>query len=156
MNLLKSKIGRLTAFGGLYLSEGLPQGLTGFALTLEFKRCRMDVAAISAFGAMTALPWAWKFLMGPLVDNLHIRRFGARKQWIVICQVGMLLGLCLALMNMPTFVEGGGAKRRLYHTLHFINVARSRYYGTPLGCRDFEGISAPLDDPTVHSSEPKS
>jgi hypothetical protein len=53
MNLLKSEIGRLTAFGGLYLSEGLPQGLTGFALTLEFKRCRMDVAAISAFGAMT-------------------------------------------------------------------------------------------------------
>lgn len=107
MNLLKSKTGRLAAFGGLYLSEGLPQGFSGFALALEFKRRGMDTAAISAFSAMTVLPWAWKFLMGPLVDNLHIRRFGARKQWIVICQVGMLIGLCLALMNMPTFVEGG-------------------------------------------------
>lgn len=107
MNLLKTKIGRLTAFGGLYLSEGLPQGLSGFALTLEFKRRGMDAAAISAFGAMIVLPWAWKFLMGPLVDNLHIRRFGARKQWIVISQIGMLLGLCLAFMNMPTITAGG-------------------------------------------------
>jgi len=117
MNLLKTKAGRLTAFGGLYLSEGLPQGLSGFALTLEFKRRGMDSAAISAFTAMIVLPWAWKFLMGPLVDNLHIRRFGARKQWIVVSQVGMLLGLCLALMNMPTFAEGGAKGMALFTAL---------------------------------------
>lgn len=106
MNLLKTKVGRLTAFGGLYFSEGLPQGLSGVALALEFKRRGMDAAAISVFTATILLPWAWKFLMGPLVDNLHIRRFGARKQWIVTAQVGMLLTLCAALFKMPVFDNG--------------------------------------------------
>jgi PAT family beta-lactamase induction signal transducer AmpG len=107
MNLLKTKTGRLTAFGGLYLSEGLPQGFSGVAMTLEFKRQGMDAAAIGVFAGTILLPWSWKFLIGPLVDNLHFRRFGARKQWIVATQIGMLLTLCLALLKMPQFGDDG-------------------------------------------------
>ncbi|MFK7849689.1 MAG: MFS transporter [Akkermansiaceae bacterium] len=108
MNLLKTKPGRLAAFGGLYFSEGLPQGFVATALALEFKRQGMNVEAITTFAAIAMLPWAWKFVIGPLVDNLHIRRFGARKQWIVMAQTGMLVWLALALLNMPT-VENGKA-----------------------------------------------
>jgi PAT family beta-lactamase induction signal transducer AmpG len=107
MNLLRTKTGRLTAFGGLYLSEGLPQGFSAVALTLEFKRQGMDAAAIGVFAGTILLPWSWKFLVGPLVDNLHFRRFGARKQWIVAAQIGMLLTLCLAMLKMPQFGDGG-------------------------------------------------
>ncbi len=107
MNLLKTKLGRLVAFGGLYLSEGLPQGFTGVALALEFKRRGMDAAALGAFAGTILLPWSWKFLMGPLVDNLYFKRFGARKQWIVMAQVGMLLTLCLAMFNLPVFEASG-------------------------------------------------
>ena len=82
MNLLKTKPGRLAAFGGLYLSEGLPQGFSGVALTLEFKRRGMDAAAIGVFAGTILLPWSWKFLMGPLVDNLHFRRFSACRNWV--------------------------------------------------------------------------
>lgn len=107
MNLLQSRKGRLAAFSGLYLSEGLPQGFAGVALTLEFKRMGMDAAAIGAFAGTILLPWSWKFLVGPLVDNLRLRRFGARKQWIVFAQIGMLLSLCAALLCMPQFIAGG-------------------------------------------------
>ena len=107
MNLLRTKTGRLSAFGGLYLSEGLPQGFSAVALTLEFKRQGMDAAAIGVFAGTILLPWSWKFLVGPLVDNLHFRRFGARKQWIVAAQIGMLLTLCLAMLKMPQFGDGG-------------------------------------------------
>jgi PAT family beta-lactamase induction signal transducer AmpG len=107
MNLLRSRKGRLAAFSGLYLSEGLPQGFAGVALTLEFKRMGMDAAAIGAFAGTILLPWSWKFLVGPLVDNLKLRRFGARKQWIVFAQVGMLAALCTALLCMPQFAAGG-------------------------------------------------
>lgn len=31
MNLISTKLGRLTAFGGMYLSEGLPQGFASVA-----------------------------------------------------------------------------------------------------------------------------
>lgn len=107
-------MGRLAAFGGLYLTEGLPLGFAGVALTLEFKRLGMDAAAIGAFSGTILLPWSWKFIMGPLVDNLHLRRFGARKQWIVLAQTGILLMVALALMNMPTFTDSGAVGLGLF------------------------------------------
>lgn len=67
----------------------------------------MDAAAIGAFSGTILLPWAWKFVMGPLVDNLRIKRFGARKQWIVATQVGILTTIAIALLNMPTFTDQG-------------------------------------------------
>ncbi|BCX47935.1 MFS transporter [Haloferula helveola] len=117
MNLLKTKTGRLAAFGGLYMSEGLPQGFAGVALALEFKRRGMDAAALGTFAATIMLPWTWKFIMGPFVDNLHIRRFGARKQWIVFAQVGMLACLAFALMRMPEFTAAGAVGLGLFTTL---------------------------------------
>lgn len=100
-NLLKTRRGRLTAFCGLYVSEGLPQGFTGTAVALEFKRMGMSGAAIGTFAAMIMLPWAWKWLLGPLVDNLHFKRFGRRKQWIVFTQLGMILTLVASILLFP-------------------------------------------------------
>lgn len=105
MNLLKTKPGRLIAFGGLYLSEGLPGGFLMMAIATELQRRGMETAAYGTFVSILALPWIWKFMMGPFVDNLHIKRFGARKQWIVFAQAGMLLALCAALFHMPEKVE---------------------------------------------------
>ncbi|MGB1128508.1 MAG: MFS transporter [Haloferula sp.] len=121
MNLLKTKAGRLTAFGGLYLSEGLPQGFAGVALALEFKRRGMDAAALGTFAATIMLPWTWKFLVGPFVDNLHIRKFGARKQWIVFAQIGMLSCLALALMRMPDFSSGTAVGLGLFTALMLLH-----------------------------------
>lgn len=101
-NLLSTRRGRLTGFFFLYLSEGLPQGLTGTAVALEFKRMGMNGAAIGTFAATIMLPWTWKWLLGPLVDNLHLKQFGRRKQWIVFAQIGMLLTLVSALLLFPT------------------------------------------------------
>lgn len=100
-NLLSTRKGRLTGFFILYIGEGLPQGFTGTAVALEFKRMGMTGAAIGTFAATIMLPWMWKWLVGPLVDNLHFKRFGRRKQWIIATQLGMLLTLCAAIMRFP-------------------------------------------------------
>ena len=100
-NLLSTRRGRLTAFFFLYLSEGLPQGFTGTAVALEFKRMGMNGAAIGTFAATIMLPWTWKWMMGPMVDNLHLKQFGRRKQWIVFAQTGMLLTLICAMLLFP-------------------------------------------------------
>jgi PAT family beta-lactamase induction signal transducer AmpG len=121
MNLLKTKTGRLAAFSGLYLSEGLPQGFTATALALEFKRRGMETAAVGAFAAIIMLPWAWKWLLGPLVDNLRLRRFGARKQWIVFAQTGMLACLALALLRMPDFTSGTAVGLGLFTVLMILH-----------------------------------
>lgn len=113
MNLLATKKGRLITFGGLYLSEGLPAGLLMMAIATEIQRRGMGTAALGVFVTMLALPWTVKFLMGPFVDNLHFKRFGARKQWIVMAQFIMLAAIAAAMLYMPDSVsvekiEGSG------------------------------------------------
>ena len=115
-NLLSSRKGRLAGFFALYVCEGLPQGFTGVAVALEFKRMGMTGAAIGSFAAMIMLPWTWKWVMGPLVDNLHLHRFGRRKQWIIASQVGMLLTLLTALLVFPREVTDPDGAR------HFVGL----------------------------------
>ena len=110
-NLLSTRKGRLFGFLALYVSEGLPQGFTAVAVALEFKRMGMTGEAIGSFAALIMLPWAWKWLMGPLVDNLHFRRFGRRKQWIVASQIGMLATLLGAMTVFPKMVTGDDGTR---------------------------------------------
>lgn len=105
-NLLHTKSGRLSAFFGLYVSEGLPQGFTGMAVALEFKRMGMEANAIASYLAFIMLPWAWKWLIGPVVDRVQFGRFGHRKPWILSCQTGMWLTLVLALTQFPTAAKG--------------------------------------------------
>ncbi len=120
-NLLKTKKGRLAAFFLLYVSEGLPQGFTGMALSLEFKRMGMSGAALGVFAATLVMPWTWKWLLGPFVDNLHFKRFGHRKQWIVTSQIGMLLTLCLAMYYFPTMQNGQMLGMSLFTSLLVIH-----------------------------------
>ena len=109
-DLLSSRLGRLAGFFGLYVSEGLPQGFAATAVALEFKRMGMTGEAIGSFLAIIMLPWTWKWVMGPLVDNLHLRRFGRRKQWIVCSQAGMIITLLVAMGWFPQAVrDTGGA-----------------------------------------------
>lgn len=110
-NLLSSRKGRLAGFFCLYVSEGLPQGFTATAVALEFKRMGMTGEAIGTFAAMIMLPWTWKWIMGPLVDNLHLKQFGRRKQWIVFTQTGMLLTLIAAILLFPQMTIGADGSR---------------------------------------------
>ncbi|MDP2311683.1 MAG: MFS transporter [Pseudomonadota bacterium] len=101
LNLLAMPRGRLTAFTLLYVGEGLPQGFAATAVALEFKRLGMGADAMGTFLAAIMLPWAWKWLFGPIVDNVHLARFGRRSQWVVATQIGMLVTLGLALAAFP-------------------------------------------------------
>lgn len=106
MNLLSSTRGRLLLFALLYFGEGLPQGFVASAVVLELKRMGMSAEVLGTFAATAMSPWAWKWAMGPLVDNLQLPRFGRRKQWIVAAQVGMIAALGVALSAFPADLEG--------------------------------------------------
>ncbi len=107
-NLLASPRGRLLLFALLYFGEGLPQGFVSAAVVLEFKRMGMNAEALGTFAATAMAPWAWKWLVGPFVDNLHWPRFGRRTQWIVLAQVGMIASLLAALSVFPADIAGLG------------------------------------------------
>lgn len=106
-NLLSSPTGRLTLFSLLYLGEGLPQGFATAAVTLELKRMGVGADVLGVFAATIMAPWAWKWAFGPVLDNLHLPRFGRRTQWVLVMQAGMILTLFAALAAFPSSADAG-------------------------------------------------
>jgi PAT family beta-lactamase induction signal transducer AmpG len=92
-NLLASKRGRLTAFFFLYLTEGIPLGFVATAVATQLRRQGVGPEEIGAFIASFYIPWSFKFVVGPVVDLIHVERWGRRRMWIVGCQCLMVLTL---------------------------------------------------------------
>ena len=82
-NLLDSRIGRLTAFFFLYLTEGIPLGFAATAVATQLRRQDVGPAEIGAFVGRFYLPWAFKWAFGPFIDVFTSERLGRRRGWIL-------------------------------------------------------------------------
>lgn len=96
-NLLATKNGRLAAFFLLYVTEGIPLGLTAVALATQMRRQGIGPVEIGAFVGSLYLPWAFKWIAGPFVDAFSSDRFGRRRLWILLTQLGMVATLLVAM-----------------------------------------------------------
>jgi PAT family beta-lactamase induction signal transducer AmpG len=96
-DLLATRNGRLAAFFLLYVTEGIPLGFTATAIATQMRRQGVGPAEIGAFVGSLYLPWAFKWLMGPFVDTLSSDRFGRRRLWILMMQLGMVGSLLIAM-----------------------------------------------------------
>jgi MFS family permease len=105
-DLLRTRRGRLTAFFLLYVTEGIPLGFTAVAIATQMRRAGLGPAAIGAFVAGLYLPWAFKWVAGPIVDTVTSQRFGRRRTWIVGAQVAMAAAL-LALTPVDFVAQLG-------------------------------------------------
>ncbi len=107
-DLLATKNGRLTAFFLLYMTEGIPLGFTATAIATQMRRQGLGPAEIGVFVGSLYLPWAWKWVAGPFVDTFSSDRFGRRRLWILLMQLGMVVTLLAAypvnfVENLPLF-----------------------------------------------------
>ena len=82
-NLLASRRGRLIAFFCLYVTEGIPLGFTATAIATQLRRSGVGPKEIGFFVGWLYFPWAWKWVMGPVVDLFYSNRLGARRGWII-------------------------------------------------------------------------
>ncbi len=96
-DLLATKNGRLCAFFMLYVTEGIPLGFTAVAVATQMRRQGLGPEAIGAFVASLYLPWAFKWIAGPFVDTFSSDRFGRRRLWILLTQIGMMATLLVAM-----------------------------------------------------------
>ena len=96
-DLLATKAGRLTTFFLLYVTEGIPLGFTATAIATQMRRQGLGPVAIGAFVGSLYLPWAFKWLAGPFVDTFSSDRFGRRRLWILMMQIGMVATLAAAM-----------------------------------------------------------
>jgi PAT family beta-lactamase induction signal transducer AmpG len=88
---------RLASFFFLYVSEGLPYGFTTVAVATQMRRAGLGPAEIGAFVAALYLPWAFKWIVGPIVDTVTVERFGPRRFWILLTQILMAASLLAAM-----------------------------------------------------------
>ncbi|HWJ55412.1 MAG TPA: MFS transporter [Vicinamibacterales bacterium] len=96
-DLLATKNGRLATFFLLYVTEGIPLGFTATAIATQMRRGGLGPAEIGAFVGSLYLPWAFKWAVGPFVDTFSSERFGRRRTWIFLMQVGMMATLLAAM-----------------------------------------------------------
>jgi PAT family beta-lactamase induction signal transducer AmpG len=96
-DLLASRRGRLSAFFLLYMTEGIPLGFTATAVATQMRRQGVGPAEIGAFVGSLYLPWAFKWIAGPVVDTLTVPRWGRRRFWILVMQLGMMATLLAAM-----------------------------------------------------------
>jgi len=101
-NLLATRLGRLTAFFCLYVTEGIPLGFAATAVATQLRRQDVGPAEIGAFVGSFYLPWAFKWAFGPFIDVFTSERLGRRRGWILGTQLMMIITLlaCTGL-NLP-------------------------------------------------------
>ena len=79
-------------------SSGLPRVMVGGTLALWLADFNLTIASVALF-SYVALPYTFKFLWAPLLDQLRIpligNRLGRRVSWMVVCQLAILLLLLL-------------------------------------------------------------
>lgn len=88
----KTTAAKLGLLSSLYLSQGLPYGFFTQALPVMMRQRGRSLPEVS-LSYLLLLPWALKFLWGPLVDA-----HGARRSWIL----GLQAASCLALLWQAT------------------------------------------------------
>jgi MFS family permease len=96
-DLLASPRGRMAAFFLLYMTEGIPLGFTATAIATQMRRQGVGPAEIGMFVGSLYLPWAFKWVAGPIVDTLTVSRFGRRRFWILVMQLAMIASLLVAM-----------------------------------------------------------
>jgi PAT family beta-lactamase induction signal transducer AmpG len=78
-NLLHSRRGRFLSFGLMYISEGIPLGFTSIAMVAFMRRADLTLEQIGIASAALYLPWAFKWLIAPLIDLIRLHRYGGKK-----------------------------------------------------------------------------
>ena len=92
-DLLATRLGRLTAFFFLYVTEGIPLGFAATAVATQLRRQDVGPAEIGAFVASFYLPWAFKWAFGPFIDVFTSARLGKRRGWILGTQIMLIVTL---------------------------------------------------------------
>jgi PAT family beta-lactamase induction signal transducer AmpG len=93
---------RLLLFAGLYFAQGVPWGFFTVAIMLRLANLGLGPAAIGEVASTAWLPWTLKPLLGPLVDRVSFGRFGRRRPYILLAELGMALSLAAMSLVEPS------------------------------------------------------
>ena len=91
--LSSSPITRYRTGALAYFAQGIPKGLLHIALPAWLASEGVAPAEIAAFLGVIMLPWAFKLLIGPVMDHYEFLPMGKRRPWVLAMQLGMVVSL---------------------------------------------------------------
>ncbi len=93
---------RYLTFTVLYVAQGIPEGITYFAIPAWMAMNGKTAGEIGAFVGAIGIPWSLKFLIAPLMDRFTYLPMGRRRMWVLVGQVGLIISfLLLGLVPDP-------------------------------------------------------
>lgn len=90
-SLSDNSLSRYITFSVLYLAQGIPEGITYFALPAWLAingKSPMDIAALVS---VMLIPWSFKVLIAPLMDRFTLLSMGRKRPWVLFGQLGLII-----------------------------------------------------------------
>src|SRR5262245_9108628 len=91
MSLAERRGLRLFTLCALYVAQGIPWGFMATTLPAYLTKRGLDFGFVTATLSFTTLPYAFKWVWGPIIDRFTIPRFGRRRPWILFAQAMMAI-----------------------------------------------------------------
>jgi MFS transporter, PAT family, beta-lactamase induction signal transducer AmpG len=84
---------RLITLCALYIAQGIPFGFLTITLAAYLAERNVSAGDIGHLAAMCSLPWALKWIWGPVIDRFTFDklRMGRRRPWILLAQSLMMI-----------------------------------------------------------------
>lgn len=101
MILSQNRALRLFTLFILYVGQGLPIGLTWFAIPAWMAARGASAEDVGTVLAMTALPWSLKLINGFLMDRYTYLPMGRRRVWLLGAQSVMMAVLLIGVFLNP-------------------------------------------------------
>ena len=100
--LTENAIIRYLTFSALYLAQGIPEGITFFAIPAWLAMNDKTPVEIASFVAVIGIPWSFKILVAPLMDRFTILSMGKKRPWVIFGQLGLIVSfLSIGLVHDP-------------------------------------------------------
>jgi len=91
---------RYFTFIVLYFSQGIPEGITIFAIPAWMAMNGKSAAEIADYSAVIIIPFSLKILLAPMMERYTYLPMGRRRPWLLFGQFG-ILGSLIALSFVP-------------------------------------------------------
>jgi PAT family beta-lactamase induction signal transducer AmpG len=100
--LTDNALTRYVTFSALYTAQGIPEGITFFAIPAWLAMNDKSPMEIAAYVGVIGIPWSFKILIAPLMDRWTFLAMGRKRPWVIFGQLGLIISfLCIGLIPDP-------------------------------------------------------
>lgn len=98
--LSENPVLRYFTFILLYFSQGIPEGITIFAIPAWLAMNGKSATEIAGYSAIILIPFSLKILLAPMMERYTYLPMGRRRPWLIMGQFGILCSL-ISLSFVP-------------------------------------------------------